>query len=121
MPIGAPELIIILVIALLILGPGKLPEVGASLGKTIREFHKASTDIRGWGKINTPPLPQSQQAPKAPSQAPVAPAVAPVGPVTPVETPAAEPPPAGEAANPPTTETVASGAASNADPAPRAD
>jgi TatA/E family protein of Tat protein translocase len=121
MPIGAPELIIILVIALLILGPGKLPEVGASLGKTIREFRKASTDIQDSVKIDTSPLPPSQQAPQAPSQAPVAPAVAPVGPVTPVEAPSAEPPPAGEAANPPTTETVASGAASNADPAPRAE
>ncbi|HXS71257.1 MAG TPA: twin-arginine translocase TatA/TatE family subunit, partial [Patescibacteria group bacterium] len=43
--IGAPELIIILVIALLILGPGKLPEVGASIGKSIREFRKASSDL----------------------------------------------------------------------------
>jgi sec-independent protein translocase protein TatA len=78
MPIGAPELIIILVIALLILGPGKLPEVGSSLGKTIREFRKASTDIQDSVKIDTSPLP--------PTQAPAAPPVAPVGPVTPVET-----------------------------------
>jgi TatA/E family protein of Tat protein translocase len=113
MPIGAPELIIILVIALLILGPGKLPEVGASLGKTIREFRKASTDIQDSVKIDT--------SPQAPSQAPVAPPVAPVGPVTPVDPPEAGPPPAGEAANPPSTETVASGAASNTDSAPRAD
>lgn len=120
MPIGAPELIIILVIALLILGPGKLPEVGASLGKTIREFRKASSDIQDATKIDTSPLP-SQQAPQAPSQAPLAPPVAPVGPVTAVEAPVAVPPPAGEAANPPTTETVPSGAAPNADPAPRAD
>ena len=121
MPSGAPELIIILVIALLILGPGKLPEVGASLGKTIREFRKASTDIQDSVKVDTSPLPSSQAAPQSPSQAPVAPPVAPVGPVTAVETPTAAPPPAGEAANPPTTETVASGAAANADPAPRAD
>ena len=121
MPIGAPELIIILVIALLILGPGKLPEVGASLGKTIREFRKASTDIQDSVKIDTSPLPPSQQAPQAPSQAPVAPPVAPVGPVTPVDPPEAGPPPAGEAANPPSTETVTSGAASNTDSAPRAD
>ena len=121
MPIGAPELIIILVIALLILGPGKLPEVGASLGKTIREFRKASTDIQDSVKVDTSPLPPSQAAPQSPSQAPVAPPVAPVAPVTPVEAPDAVPPPAGEAANPATTETVASGAASNADPAPRAD
>jgi TatA/E family protein of Tat protein translocase len=120
MPIGAPELIIILVIALLILGPGKLPEVGASLGKTIREFRKASTDIQESVKIDTSPLP-SQQAPQAPSQSTVVPPGAPVGPVAPVETPAAQPPEPGAAANPPTTETVASGAASNADPAQRAD
>ena len=57
--IGAPELIIILVIALLILGPGKLPEVGASLGKSIREFRKASTDIQESVNVNvdTSPLP----------------------------------------------------------------
>ena len=45
--IGAPELIVILIIALVVLGPGKLPEVGASLGKSIREFRKASTDLQG--------------------------------------------------------------------------
>ena len=57
--IGAPELIIILVIALLILGPGKLPEVGASIGKSIREFRKASSDVQDAVKVNvdTSPLP----------------------------------------------------------------
>ena len=57
--IGAPELIVILVIALLILGPGKLPEVGASLGKSIREFRKASTDVQDAVKVDvdTSPLP----------------------------------------------------------------
>jgi sec-independent protein translocase protein TatA len=39
--IGAPELIVILVIALVIFGPGKLPEIGAALGKGIRDFKKA--------------------------------------------------------------------------------
>ncbi len=39
-----PELIIILVIGLLILGPGKLPQLGSSVGKTIREFRKGVTD-----------------------------------------------------------------------------
>lgn len=43
--IGVPELILILVIALIIFGPGKLPEVGRSLGKTIREFRRSSRDI----------------------------------------------------------------------------
>ena len=44
--IQGPELIILLVIALLVLGPGKLPEVGSALGKTIREFRKAATDVK---------------------------------------------------------------------------
>lgn len=43
--IGVPELILILVVALIIFGPGKLPEVGRSLGKTIREFRRSSRDI----------------------------------------------------------------------------
>ena len=43
--IGPVELIIILVIALLILGPGKLPDVGAAFGKTIREFRRASSEV----------------------------------------------------------------------------
>ena len=43
--IGPLELIIILAIALLIVGPGRLPEMGSAIGRTIREFRKASTDI----------------------------------------------------------------------------
>ena len=43
--IGPFELLLVLILALLILGPGKLPEVGSALGRTIREFRKASTDV----------------------------------------------------------------------------
>ena len=60
MPTPGPlELVIILVIALLILGPGKLPDVGAALGKSIREFRKASSDVQDAVKVNvdTSPLP----------------------------------------------------------------
>jgi sec-independent protein translocase protein TatA len=39
--LGATELIVILVVALLIFGPGKLPEIGGALGKGIRDFRKA--------------------------------------------------------------------------------
>jgi sec-independent protein translocase protein TatA len=38
MPIGFPEMLVILVIGLLVLGPKKLPEAGKSLGKGMREF-----------------------------------------------------------------------------------
>ncbi|MEW6574669.1 MAG: twin-arginine translocase TatA/TatE family subunit [Bacillota bacterium] len=43
--IGAPELILVLALALIIFGPGKLPEVGRSLGKTIREFRRSTREI----------------------------------------------------------------------------
>jgi len=45
-PIGMPELIIILVIALIIFGPRKLPELGKSLGRSLNEFKKASTELQ---------------------------------------------------------------------------
>jgi sec-independent protein translocase protein TatA len=44
--IGMPELIIIMVIALIIFGPRKLPELGKSLGRSLNEFKKASTDLQ---------------------------------------------------------------------------
>jgi len=69
MPTPGPlELVIILVIALLILGPGKLPDVGSALGKSIKEFRKASSDVQEAVTINvdTSPLP-----PTAPAAAPV--------------------------------------------------
>ena len=43
--IGVPELIIILIIGLIVFGPGKLPEIGRGLGKTIREFRRVSSGI----------------------------------------------------------------------------
>ena len=44
--LGFPELIVIFVIALIIFGPRKLPEIGRSLGKSLAEFKKASNDLR---------------------------------------------------------------------------
>jgi sec-independent protein translocase protein TatA len=44
--IGMPELIVIFVIALIIFGPRKLPELGKSLGRSINEFKRASTELR---------------------------------------------------------------------------
>ena len=44
--IGMPELMIILVIALIIFGPRKLPELGRSLGRSLKEFKRASNELR---------------------------------------------------------------------------
>jgi sec-independent protein translocase protein TatA len=44
--IGFPELMVIFVVALLVFGPKRLPELGRSLGRGIAEFRKASTDLK---------------------------------------------------------------------------
>jgi len=44
--IGMPELIIIFVIALIVFGPRKLPELGRSLGRSLAEFKRASNELR---------------------------------------------------------------------------
>ena len=58
--IGVPELILILVVGLIVFGPGKLPEMGRSLGKGIREFRKASNALTA--AINAPEPPPAQPA-----------------------------------------------------------
>ncbi len=45
MGIGPGELLLILLIALIIFGPGKLPELGRALGRSIREFREATRDV----------------------------------------------------------------------------
>ena len=45
-PIGLPEMLIILVVALIFFGPRKLPELGRSLGRSIGEFKRASNELR---------------------------------------------------------------------------
>jgi TatA/E family protein of Tat protein translocase len=64
--IGAPELIIILIIALIVLGPGKLPDVAQSLGKSVREFRKAVTDVNDAANPN--PAPGAPAAPASGSE-----------------------------------------------------
>ena len=68
--IGVPELILILVVGLIVFGPGKLPEVGRSLGKGLREFRKASNALTQ--AINAPDPPPAAPAPQPAQQPPVA-------------------------------------------------
>lgn len=82
------EWIVILVIALLILGPGKLPDVASAVGKSIREFRKASSDVQEATRLDPAPTPP-----------PVAAAPPPVAAAPPVATTPAPP-----AAQPGTTE-----------------
>lgn len=65
--LGAPELIIILVIIILIFGVGKLPEVGQALGKGIREFRGAAS---GGEEEETPPAKPAPPAVEPPRPAP---------------------------------------------------
>ena len=82
--IGVPELILILVVGLIVFGPGKLPEMGRSLGKGIREFRKASNALTA--AINAPEPPPAPAQPAAqPAPAAQAEAAAP----TPTATPTA--------------------------------
>ena len=71
-----PELILLLVVALVVFGPKRLPEIGGAMGKSIREFRKGTSDLTGDDKPEAP----AQQAQIA--QAP-----------TPAPTPTAAPPP----------------------------
>lgn len=78
--IGPLELIIILAIALLVVGPGRLPEMGNAIGRTIREFRKASSDLSDVTSIEAPssPPPPPSAAPEPTPDATSAPASAPL-------------------------------------------
>ena len=72
-----PFLLILLVIVLIIWGPGKLPDLGQGMGKAIREFRKASSDVKDSINQATAPEPTPPAAPQPPvqpvQQQPVAP------------------------------------------------
>ncbi|SFT80910.1 sec-independent protein translocase protein TatA [Selenomonas sp. GACV-9] len=100
--IGVPELILILVVGLIVFGPGKLPEVARSLGKGIREFKKATNVLSQ--AINAPEqAPVQQQAaaqPQQPAQQQAAATASPAEaqPAAPVNPVAAQPYPANQQA-----------------------
>ena len=99
--IGAPELVLILIVGLIVFGPGKLPEMGRTLGKGLREFRRASNALTT--AINTPDPPPAPAQPAASSQNPSQTTAAPAQQTTEQSASATAP----AAATSPTTETAA--------------
>ncbi|HEY3290722.1 MAG TPA: twin-arginine translocase TatA/TatE family subunit [Anaerolineae bacterium] len=87
MPFGIQpiHLILIIVVALIIFGPSRLPEIGRGLGKSINEFRKGAKEMTDGFKDEVAP---AEAAPVAQAAAPVAAQAAPVAPVAPVAAPA---------------------------------
>jgi Tat protein translocase TatB subunit len=97
--LGGPELFLILVVALIVFGPKKLPDIGKSLGRMMAEFRKASNEFRRTieNEVEADKLRESMkiEMPRldddAPSPAP--PAESPAPATEPVSGPASESPP----------------------------
>ena len=92
--IGPQEILVILLIALLVVGPQRLPELARSIGKGLSEFRKVQEEVKGMVKLDlddkperpkagTPTAPGAHRTPRPASPPPVAAAE------TPAETPAA--------------------------------
>jgi Tat protein translocase TatB subunit len=64
--IGFPELIIILIVALLIVGPSKLPEVARSIGKALGEFRRMADDVKE--SLEQEMTKEDESAPESPGQ-----------------------------------------------------
>ena len=64
--IGMPEILVILVVALLVLGPRKLPEIARSLGRGMAEFRRASNEFTRTlsASLDEPPEPKRPSAPE---------------------------------------------------------
>ncbi len=92
--LGFPELLFILVLALLVFGPRRLPEVGRTIGRALGEFRRATHDLKRSidTEINLEDAPASRPAPTGQSaRAPEsAPAPEPAAPAEPPAAPAAE-------------------------------
>jgi sec-independent protein translocase protein TatA len=63
--IGLPEILMILVIALVIFGPRRLPEMGRTIGKSLREFRRAASDLRSELEIDVDESPRASMEERA--------------------------------------------------------
>ena len=72
--IGMGELLVIFVIALIVFGPRKLPELGRTLGKSLGEFKRASNDLRNTLEEEIHVEEQTRSEPPAPARKPAPPA-----------------------------------------------
>ena len=92
--IGPQELLVVLIIALVVVGPQRLPELGRSIGKALREFRKIQDDVKDTLRFDLNDEPEPYVAPRPnphvdPNGATASPDVAPVVAVEPtVATPA---------------------------------
>lgn len=62
--LGVPELLLILVIALVVFGPGKLPSIGAALGKSMREFKDAVNAVETMDPAETKKTAEQSKEPE---------------------------------------------------------
>jgi sec-independent protein translocase protein TatA len=85
--VGPGEIILVLLIALIVLGPSRLPEVGSALGKSIREFRKASSDLTEATRVDASPLPPATSPTAAPAPTPEPISVTPTAPAVPAPVP----------------------------------
>jgi len=69
-PLGGQELVLILVLALIVFGPRRLPEIGKSMGKLLAEFRKASHDFQRTIEDEVEAEKYKAAAPEAPEAAP---------------------------------------------------
>jgi len=69
--IGTPELLVILIIALLVVGPQRLPELSRQLGRGLREFRKIQDDVKDMVKVDL----DATEATPSPAASPMAPGV----------------------------------------------
>lgn len=103
--LGGPELFLILVVALIVFGPRKLPEIGKSMGKMMAEFRKASQDfqrtieeeveaekLREATRIDPPAWSSASTSPTPVALPPASTDVAPSPPAASVEAPPEAPP-----------------------------